>query len=160
MNYLNYFDLVIFFILFIMSVIGFYNGFIREAVNLFVWILSITFSILILNLFLEFLKINDNILLTLSFFILLFFILFIFLHLTIFIVFPEIKMIESNYLDKVSGLILGFLKGLILLVFSTSIMIYLFYTIQDFPEIFEKSILFKLLKNYSIKIMEIVVELI
>ena len=74
--------------------------------------------------------------------------------------FPEIKEFRINYVDRLFGLIIGFSKGLSLLVFSISIIIYLFYTTQDFPEIFENSVLFKFLKNYSVKFMELIIELI
>ena len=98
MNYINYFDLIILSILFITSVMGFSNGFIREVMNLLVWLLSITFSFLILNLLSNYLLVSDNILATISVFLMLLLISFIFFQFTIFFVFPEIKMIGSNIL--------------------------------------------------------------
>ena len=160
MNFMNFLDLIIIFILLVSSIIGFINGFIREIINLFFWLLTIIFSILFFNIFIDFYKINDNFLFSTSTFLILLIISFVFLKLIIFFMFPEIKEFRINYVDRLFGLIIGFSKGLSLLVFSISIIIYLFYTTQDFPEIFENSVLFKFLKNYSVKFMELIIELI
>lgn len=157
---MNFLDLIIIFILLVSSIIGFINGFIREIINLFFWLLTIIFSILFFNIFIDFYKINDNFLFSTSTFLILLIISFVFLKLIIFFMFPEIKEFRINYVDRLFGLIIGFSKGLSLLVFSISIIIYLFYTTQDFPEIFENSVLFKFLKNYSVKFMELIIELI
>ncbi len=157
---MNFLDLIIIFILLVSSIIGFINGFIREIINLFFWLLTIIFSILFFNIFIDFYKINDNFLFSTSTFLILLIISFVFLKLIIFFMFPEIKEFRINYVDRLFGLIIGFSKGLFLLVFSISIIIYLFYTTQDFPEIFENSVLLKFLKNYSVKFMELIIELI
>lgn len=160
MDFINSLDLIIILILFVSSIIGFINGFIREIINLFFWLLTIIFSILFFNIFIDFFKINDNFLFSASTFLIFLITSFVFLKLIIFFLFPEIKEFRINYIDRLFGLIIGFSKGLALLVFSISIIIYLFYTTQDFPEIFENSLLFKFLKNYSVKFMELIIELI
>ena len=91
MNYINYFDLIILSILFITSVMGFSNGFIREVMNLLVWLLSIKFSFLILNLLSNYLLFSDNIQATISVFLMLLLIWFIFFQFTIFLFFQKSK---------------------------------------------------------------------
>ena len=46
---LNYIDLIILIIIIITSLIGLNNGFIKEILNVFIWTLSILFSVLVIN---------------------------------------------------------------------------------------------------------------
>ena len=69
-------------------------------------------------------------------------------------------MINSNYLNNIFGLIFGFVKGLFLILLSTSGMIYLFSTTEDFPNFLKNSFFFEPIKIYSIKVIEKIVNFI
>ena len=67
---------------------------------------------------------------------------------------------DSYYINNIFGLIFGFVKGLFLILLSTSGVIYLFYTTKDFPPFFKNSLFFDPIKTYSIKVLEKIVNFI
>ena len=70
------------------------------------------------------------------------------------------NIINSNYINNIFGLIFGFVKGLFLILLSTSGIIYLFYTTKDFPPFLKNSLFFEPIKTYSIKVIEKIVNFI
>ena len=158
---LNYIDWIFLVILLITSLIGLNNGFIREFLNFLIWTLSILFSFLIMNILLIYNLIDPNLIFSiLTFFILLSF-SFIILKLIINYFFGSSRyIIYGNNANKIFGIIFGFIKGLFLILLSTSGMIYLFYTTNDFPPFLKNSLLFEPIKTYSIKVIEKIVNFI
>ena len=158
---LNYIDLIILILIIITSLIGLNNGFIKEILNVFIWTLSILFSLLVINKLLISNLINPKIIYSIIIFFILFLFSFISLKLIIYYFIGDTKyIVNSNYLNSIFGLIIGFVKGLFLILFSTSVMIYLFYTTKDFPPFFKSSIFFESIKTYSIKVIEKIVNFI
>ncbi len=70
------------------------------------------------------------------------------------------NLINKNYVNNFFGLIFGFIKGLFLILLSTSGIIYLFYTTKDFPPFLKNSLFFEPIKTYSIKVIEKIVNFI
>ena len=158
---LHYIDLIILILLIITSLIGLNNGFIKEFLNVFIWTLSILFSLLVINKLTISNLINPSIIFSIIFFFILFLLSFISLKLIIHYFIGDAKnIINSNYLNNIFGLLFGFVKGLFLILFSTSVMMYLFYTTKDFPPFFKSSIFFETIKTYSIKVIEKIVNFI
>ena len=158
---LHYIDLIILILLIITSLIGLNNGFIKEFLNVFIWTLSILFSLLVINKLTISNLINPSIIFSIIFFFILFLLSFISLKLIIHYFIGDAKnIINSNYLNNIFGLLFGFVKGLFLILFSTSVMMYLFYTTKDFPAFFKSSIFFETIKTYSIKVIEKIVNFI
>ena len=152
---LHYVDWIIIILILITSLIGLKNGLIKEFLNIFIWTLSILFSFLIINKLLISNLIASNIIFSIIIFFILFLFSFIFLKLIMYYFFGDFnKIINSNYLNNIFGLIFGFVKGIFLILFSVSGMIYLFYTTKDFPPFFKDSLLFEPIKTYSIKVIE------
>ena len=150
---LHYIDLIILILLIITSLIGLNNGFIKEFLNVFIWTLSILFSLLVINKLTISNLINPSIIFSIIFFFILFLLSFISLKLIIHYFIGDAKnIINSNYLNNIFGLLFGFVKGLFLILFSTSVMMYLFYTTKDFPPFFKSSIFLKLLKLIQLKL--------
>ena len=163
MHYLNfnYLDWIILFSLLITSIIGFNNGFIREFLNFLIWTLSIIISLILINKLQIYNLLDTNVIYSLIIFFILFLLSFIILKLIIFYFFNDLKNIfNSNYVNNVFGLIFGFMKGLFLILLSTSGVIYLFYTTKDLPSFFNNSLFFDPVKTYSIKIIEKIVNFI
>ena len=163
MEFLNFhlIDWIILILLLITSLIGFNNGFIKEFLNFFIWTLSILFSFLLINKLLISNLINPKIIYSIITFFILFLFSFISLKLIIYYFIGDAKnVINSNYINSFFGLLFGFVKGLFLILFSTSVMIYLFYTTKDFPPFFKSSIFFESIKTYSIKVIEKIVNFI
>ena len=158
---LNFIDWTILILIFITSIIGLNNGFIKEFLNFLIWILSIFFSFLIINKLLISNLIDSNIIFTLITFFILFLLSFIILKITIYYFIGDLKnLINKNYVNNFFGLIFGFVKGLFLIILSTSGIIYLFYTTKDFPPFLKNSLFFEPIKTYSIKIIEKIVNFI
>ena len=67
---------------------------------------------------------------------------------------------NSNHVNNFFGLMFGFVKGLFLILLTTSGIIYLFYTTKDFPSILKNSLFFESIKTNSIKIIEKIVNFI
>ena len=86
---------------------------------------------------------------------------FIILKLMIYYFFGDLKnIINSNFINNIFGLIFGFVKGLFLILLSTSGIIYLFYTTKDFPPFLKSSLFFEPIKIYSIKVIEKIINFI
>ncbi len=159
--YFNFIDWIILFLLFITSLIGFNNGFIKEFFNFFIWTLSTLFSFLLTNKLIVSNYINQNIIVSMITFFILFLSSFVILKLIIYYFFGDLKnIINSNYLNNIFGLIFGLVKGLFFILLSTSGIIYLFYTTKDFPPFLTKSLFFEPLKTYLIKVIEKIVNFI
>ena len=158
---LNFIDWIVLSLLLITSLIGLNNGFVREFLNFFIWTMSILFSLLVVSKLLFSNLIDQNIISSLIIFFVLVLISFIIFKLLIYYLIGNLKnMINNNYLDNFFGLIFGFIKGLFLILLSTSGMIYLFYTTKDFPTFLKNSLFFEPIKVYSIKIIEKIVNFI
>ena len=158
---LNFIDWIVLSLLLTTSLIGLNNGFIREFLNFFIWTMSIIFSLLVVSKLLFSNLIDQNIISSLIIFFILVLISFIIFKLIIYYLIGNLKnMINNNYLDNFFGLIFGFIKGLFLILLSTSGMIYLFYTTKDFPTFLKNSLFFEPIKVYSIKIIEKIVNFI
>ena len=158
---LNFIDWIVLSLLLTTSLIGLNNGFIREFLNFFIWTMSILFSLLVVSKLLFSNLIDQNIISSLIIFFILVLISFIIFKLLIYYLIGNLKnMINNNYLDNFFGLIFGFIKGLFLILLSTSGMIYLFYTTKDFPTFLKNSLFFEPIKVYSIKIIEKIVNFI
>ena len=158
---LNFIDWIVLSLLLTTSLIGFNNGFIREFLNFFIWTMSILFSLLVISKLLFSNLIDQNIISSLIIFFILVLISFIIFKLIMYYLIGNLKnMINNNYLDNFFGLIFGFIKGLFLILLSTSGMIYLFYTTKDFPTFLKNSLFFEPIKIYSIKVIEKIVNFI
>ena len=158
---LNFIDWVVLTLLLTTSLIGLNNGFIKEFLNFFIWTLSILFSLLVISKIIISNLIDQNIISSLIIFFILVVISFILLKLIMHYLIGDLKnIINSNYLNNFFGLIFGFVKGLFLVLLSTSGMIYLFYTTKDFPAFLKDSLFFEPIKIYSIKVIEKIVNFI
>ena len=158
---LNFIDWIVLSLLLTTSLIGLNNGFVREFLNFFIWTMSILFSLLVISKLLFSNLIDQNIISSLIIFFILVLISFIIFKLIMYYLIGNLKnMINNNYLDNFFGLIFGFIKGLFLILLSTSGMIYLFYTTKDFPNFLKNSLFFEPIKVYSIKIIEKIVNFI
>ena len=158
---LNFIDWIVLGLLLTTSLIGLSNGFIKEFLNFFIWTLSLLFSLLVISKLLISNLIDQKIISSMITFFILVLISFIILKLIINYLIGDFKnMINSNYLNNIFGLIFGFVKGLFLILLSTSGMIYLFYTTEDFPNFLKNSFFFEPIKIYSIKVIEKIVNFI
>ena len=158
---LNSIDWIIIILLLITSIIGLNNGFIKEFINVFIWSLSILFSLLVINNLLIFNLVVQNVIIMIVLFLILFIFSFIILKLIIYYFVSDLKnTFTLYYINNIFGLIFGFVKGLFLILLSTSGIIYLFYTTKDFPPFFKNSLFFEPIKTYSIKVIEKIVNFI
>ena len=158
---LNSIDWIIIILLLITSTIGLNNGFVKELINVLIWALSILFSLLVINNLLIFNLVVQNVIIIIIIFFILFIFSFIILKLIIYYFAGDLKNIFNlNYINNIFGLLFGFVKGLFLILLSTSGVIYLFYTTKDFPPFFKNSLFFDPIKTYSIKVLEKIVNFI
>ena len=158
---LNSIDLIIIILLLITSIIGLNNGFIKELINVLIWAFSILFSLFVINNLLIFNLVVQNVVTMIVIFFILFIFSFIILKLVIYYFVSDLKNIFTfYYINNIFGLIFGFVKGLFLILLSTSGVIYLFYTTKDFPQFFKNSLFFEPIKTYSIKVIEKIVNFI
>ena len=158
---LNSIDLIIIILLLITSIIGLNNGFIKELINVLIWAFSILFSLIVINNLLIFNLVIQNVIIMIVIFFILFIFSFIILKLIIYYFLSDLKNKSTfYYINNIFGLIFGFVKGLFLILLSTSGVIYLFYTTKDFPQFFKNSLFFEPIKIYSIKFIEKIVNFI
>ena len=158
---LIFIDWVVLILLLTTSLIGLNNGFIKEFLNFFIWTLSLLFSLLVISKLLISNLIDQKIISSMITFFILVLISFIIIKLIFNYLLGDFRnMINSNYLNNIFGLIFGFVKGLFLILLSTSGMIYLFYTTEDFPNFLKNSFFFEPIKIYSIKFIEKIVNFI
>ena len=158
---LNSIDLIIIILLLTTSIIGLNNGFIKEVINVLIWAFSILFSLFVINNLLIFNLVVQNVIIMIVIFFILFIFSFIILKLIFYYFVSDLKNIFTlYYINNIFGLIFGFVKGLFLILLSTSGVIYLFYTTKDFPPFFKNSLFFEPIKTYSIKVIEKIVNFI
>ena len=158
---LNSIDWIIIILLLITSTIGLNNGLIKELINVLIWAISILFSLIVVNNLLIFNLVVQNVIIIMVIFFILFIFSFIILKLIIYYFVGDFKNIfDLYYVNNIFGLIFGFVKGLFLILLSTSGVIYLFYTTKDFPQFFKNSLFFESIKTYSIKVIEKIVNFI
>ena len=158
---LNSIDWIIIILLLITSIIGLNNGFIKELINVLIWAFSILFSLFVINNLLIFNLVVQNVIIMIAIFFILFIFSFIILKLIIYYFVSDLKNVFTfYYINNIFGLIFGFVKGLFLILLSTSGVIYLFYTTKDFPQFFKNSLFFEPIKTYSIKVIEKIVNFI
>jgi len=158
---LNSIDLIIITLLLTTSIIGLNNGFIKELINVLIWAFSILFSLFVINNLLIFNLVVQNVIIIMVIFFILFIFSFIILKLIIYYFVSDLKNVFTfYYINNIFGLIFGFVKGLFLILLSTSGVIYLFYTTKDFPQFFKNSLFFEPIKTYSIKVIEKIVNFI
>ena len=158
---LNSIDLIIITLLLTTSIIGLNNGFFKELINVLIWAFSILFSLFVINNLLIFNLVVQNVIIMIVIFFILFIFSFIILKLVIYYFVSDLKNIFTfYYINNIFGLIFGFVKGLFLILLSTSGVIYLFYTTKDFPQFFKNSLFFEPIKTYSIKVIEKIVNFI
>ena len=158
---LNSIDWIILILLLVTSIIGLSNGFIKEFINFLIWILSILFSLFVLNKLIIFNLVDTNVIFLMIMFFIFFLLSFLILKLITYYFINDIRnILQNNYINSIFGLIFGLLKGLFLISLSTSGVIYLFYTTKDFPPFFENSLFFEPIKTYSIKFIEKIVNFI
>ena len=158
---LNSIDLIIITLLLTTSIIGLNNGFIKELINVLIWAFSILFSLFVINNLLIFNLVVQNVIIMIAIFFILFIFSFIILKLIIYYFVSDLKNVFTfYYINNIFGLIFGFVKGLFLILLSTSGVIYLFYTTKDFPPFFKNSLFFEPIKTYSIKVIEKIVNFI
>ena len=158
---LNSIDLIIIILLLITSIIGLNNGFVKELINVLIWAFSILFSLIVINNLLIFNLVVQNVIIMIVIFFILFIFSFIILKLIIYYFLSDLKnKFTFYYINNIFGLIFGFVKGLFLILLSTSGVIYLFYTTKDFPQFFKNSLFFEPIKTYSIKVIEKIVNFI
>ena len=163
MEFLNFhfIDWIILILLLITSLIGLNNGFIKEFLNFCIWTLSLLFSFLLINKLLILNLINANVIFLIIIFFILFLLSFIILKLIINYFIGDLKYsINSNYINRIFGLMFGFVKGFFFILLSTSGIIYLFYTTKDFPLFLKNSLFFEPIKTYSIKVIEKIINFI
>ena len=130
---LNSIDWIILILLLVTSIIGLSNGFIKEFINFLIWILSLLFSLFVLNKLIIFNLVDTNVIFLMIMFFILFLLSFLIFKLIIYYFVNDIKnILQNNYINSIFGLIFGLLKGLFLISLSTSGVIYLFYTTKDF----------------------------
>ena len=158
---LNSIDWIIIILLLITSIIGLNNGFIKELINVLIWSLSILFSLIVINNLLILDLVVQNVIVMIVIFFIFFVSSFIILKLIIYYFVSDLKnTFTLYYINNIFGLIFGFVKGLFLILLSTSGVIYLFYTTKDFPPFFKNSLFFEPIKTYSIKVIEKIVNFI
>ena len=158
---LNFIDWIILSLLLATSLIGLNNGFIKEFLNFFIWTLSTLFSLFVISKLIITNLINQNIVYIMIIFFVLVLTSFVILKLIFYYLVGDLKnIINANYLNKILGLIFGFVKGSFLILLITSGTIYLFYTTKDFPIFLKNSLFFEPIKTYSIKVIEKIVNFI
>ena len=157
---LNYVDIFIVILLTVTSLIGFSNGFIKEFLNFFNLSFSVLLALPLSNLFTKSIFSELNLIITIILFFVMFSLCLIILNIFTNYFLSDLNKTYYGYLNKSLGLIFGFIKGSLLILLTISGMIYLFYTTKDFPSYFDNSIFFEKIKNYSIKLIEKIVNFI
>ena len=146
------FDICIILILIISGIVGYHNGFVKEVINILIWLISIFTTFLFLDesikIFATF--INAEIIVNIISFLAplcIFFLVFVILFK---IFFNNLNEISNFFIDRVLGFMFGILKGFFFVVFCFGGLIYLFNSKENFPNIISNSLLFQPVKNISI----------
>ncbi len=150
----NIIDLSFSIILIISAFIGYQNGFLKELVNIIIWLLSllITFTFLkeFQNIFANF--ITTEILLKLVSFLIPFLILFLLNSLFFKLILNNLNNSNHFLLNRILGFVFGICRGILILVLCYIGMAYLFNTKENFPAGMDESSIFEPVKNFSIYI--------
>ena len=150
------FDICIIMVLIISGFVGYHNGFVKEIINILIWLISIFTTFLFLDesikIFSTFVNVEIivniiSFLIPLSIFFLIFFILFK-------LFFNNLTEISNYFLDRLLGSLFGVCKGIFFVIFCFGGLIYLFNSKENFPKIISDSLLFSPVKNISIYTFE------
>ncbi len=150
------FDICIIMILTISGFVGYHNGFVKEIINILIWLISIFTTFLFLDesikIFSTFVNVEIivniiSFLIPLSIFFLIFVILFK-------LFFNNLTEISNYFLDRLLGSLFGVCKGIFFVIFCFGGLIYLFNSKENFPKIISDSLLFSPVKNVSIYVFE------
>ena len=146
------FDICIIMVLIISGFVGYHNGFVKEIINILIWLISIFTTFLFLDesikIFSTFVNVEIivniiSFLIPLSIFFLIFVILFK-------LFFNNLTEISNYFLDRLLGSLFGVCKGIFFVIFCFGGLIYLFNSKENFPKIISDSLLFNPVKNVSI----------
>tara|TARA_B100000475_G_C14931164_1_gene287424 strand:- start:25 stop:528 length:504 start_codon:yes stop_codon:yes gene_type:complete len=146
------FDICIILILIISGIVGYHNGFVKEVINILIWLISIFTTFLFLDESIKIFStfINAEIIVNIISFLIplcIFFLIFIILFK---IFFNNLNEISNFFIDRFLGFIFGILKGVFFVIFCFGGLIYLFNSKENFPNIISNSLLFEPVKNISI----------
>ena len=150
------FDICIIMVLIISGFVGYHNGFVKEIINILIWLISIFTTFLFLDesikIFSTFVNVEIivniiSFLIPLSIFFLIFVILFK-------LFFNNLTEISNYFLDRLLGSLFGVCKGIFFVIFCFGGLIYLFNSKENFPKIISDSLLFSPVKNISIYTFE------
>ena len=146
------FDICIIMVLIISGFVGYHNGFVKEIINIIIWLISIFTTFLFLDESIKIFSTLVNVqiivniisfLIPLSIFFLIFVILFK-------LFFNNLTEISNYFLDRLLGSLFGVCKGIFFVIFCFGGLIYLFNSKENFPKIISDSLLFNPVKNVSI----------
>ncbi len=146
------FDICIIMVLIISGFVGYHNGFVKEIINILIWLISIFTTFLFLDESIKIFSTLVNVqiivniisfLIPLSIFFLIFVILFK-------LFFNNLTEISNYFLDRLLGSLFGVCKGIFFVIFCFGGLIYLFNSKENFPKIISDSLLFNPVKNVSI----------
>ena len=150
------FDICIIMVLIISGFVGYHNGFVKEIINILIWLISIFTTFLFLDesikIFSTFVNVEIivniiSFLIPLSIFFLIFVVLFK-------LFFNNLTEISNYFLDRLLGSLFGVCKGIFFVIFCFGGLIYLFNSKENFPKIISDSLLFSPVKNISIYTFE------
>ncbi len=150
------FDICIIMVLIISGFVGYQNGFVKEIINILIWLISIFTTFLFLDESVKIFSTLVNVqiivniisfLIPLSIFFLIFVILFK-------LFFNNLTEISNYFLDRLLGSLFGVCKGIFFVTFCFGGLIYLFNSKENFPKIISDSLLFSPVKNVSIYVFE------
>ena len=155
-------DLCIIAILLMSGIVGYNNGFIKEIVNVLVWLISIFATLLFFDQFVNIFSqyTQTEIIINISSFLLpflLFFLVFTFLFK---ILFNNLNETSNYFINNFLGFLFGIFKGGIFIVFCFGGLIYLFNSKENFPTVISDSYFFEPIKKLSINALEYMVYII
>ena len=146
------FDICIILILIISGIVGYHNGFVKEVINILIWLISIFTTFLFLDESIKIFStfINAEIIVNIISFLIPLCILFLIFIILFKIFFNNLNEISSFFIDRLLGFMFGIIKGVFFVVFCFGGLIYLFNSKENFPNIISNSLLFQPVKNISI----------
>ena len=99
---LNSIDWIILILLLVTSIIGLSNGFIKEFINFLIWILSILFSLFVLNKLIIFNLVDTNVIFLMIMFFIFFLLSFLILKLITYYFINDIRnILQNNYINSI-----------------------------------------------------------
>ena len=146
------FDICIILVLIISGIVGYHNGFVKEIINILIWLISIFTTFLFLD---ESIKIfsafvNTHIIVNIISFLIPLCIFFLIFFILFKLFFNNLTEISNFFLDRLLGFLFGIFKGVLFVIFCFGGLIYLFNSKENFPNMISNSLLFKPVKNISI----------